>query len=232
MSELNSIKTPSGSMQKNNEISLYEIFQILKRRKKYIILPIISTLLVVFLYNLFAKPIYESTVLLKKESLSERRLSRDEFERRFSLQTTDELETELEMIKTRSVLGKVINELNLLITIKEIELTNGESKSYNFSLKEYEWLLNNPASHRNLPQFKKVSIQPPYFGGEYYILKSKNQIFKLYNATTESLLQKVPSNNEFNLPEIQMLVSWLNAKNGDKIYFNVNHLEKALEALR
>ena len=232
MSELNSIKSSNSSMQKSNAINIDDIFQVLNRRKKSIILPIISTLLVVFLYNIFAKPVYESNVLLKKESVSDRKLSNDEFERQFSLQTTDELETELEMIKTRSVLEKVINELNLLVTIDEVEFTNGESKSFNFSLKEYEWMLNNPATQRDLPHFKNITIFPPYFGGEYYILKSKNQTLEIYDATTDLLLQTVPSNNQFNLPEMQILVNWPGAKIGDKIYFNVSHLKKTLEVLR
>ena len=109
-------------MNKKIEVDLKDILQIINRRRKYLILTIISTLFLAVLYNYFTKPIYESSVLLKKENASERRLSRDEFERRFSLQTTDEIETEIELINTRSVLENVINELNLSVTMVNLKV--------------------------------------------------------------------------------------------------------------
>lgn len=216
----------------NNEINLNEIFEIINRRKKYIILPVISTLLVVIIYNFLARPVYESSVILKKENVGTRRYSQDEFESRFSLQTTDELETEIEMIKTRSVLEKVINELNLMFSIKEIELSTGETIKFNFSLKEYEWYLNSASSQPNLPVFRKVQISPTNLGGNYYIVKSENQNLSLYNAETDSLIQIIAKGSEFNLPGMKLLLNWPTAKLNDKIYFNIIHIAKTLGALR
>ncbi|MCC6254817.1 MAG: hypothetical protein IT276_07885, partial [Ignavibacteriaceae bacterium] len=95
---------------KNNkkEKSLLEIFNIVYQGRLKIISSVILFLILAFLYNLFSTPVFESTALLKKEA-ADNRGNTDELYEIVKLQTSDLLETEMELIKTNEVLGRVIN---------------------------------------------------------------------------------------------------------------------------
>ena len=92
---------------KKTDISITDLMQIINRRKKSLYIILISTLISVLIYNFIATPVYESSVVLKKENIDTKG-SNDQFKEMFSMKTTDELETEMEIIKTRNVLEKVI----------------------------------------------------------------------------------------------------------------------------
>ena len=60
----------------------------------------------------------------------------------FSMQTTDNLYTEIEIIKSGVVLKHVISELNLTLIIQEIEWHNGDDEDFDLPFTEYAKYLN------------------------------------------------------------------------------------------
>ena len=56
-------------------------------------------------------PIYESTILLKKEEQPNKQNFQDQYNRMVADQSLDDIETELQLINTRVVLSKVVNQL-------------------------------------------------------------------------------------------------------------------------
>ena len=117
----NSLNKSNGS----NEKTLAEIFHIIYTRKWIIIISIVSALTLAFLYNVIATPVYESTVILKKELANKKNLNNDLMEI-VMMQTQDEVETEMELVKTVEVLSKVVEELNLIVQYDAIITPEGE----------------------------------------------------------------------------------------------------------
>jgi len=94
---------------KNTEISLTEIFRIIRRRKNILIISIALSILAALLYNIFKKPTYKTSVLLKKELLTSTNTNnQDQVKNIITPQNQDVLETEMELVKTRKVLNSVI----------------------------------------------------------------------------------------------------------------------------
>ena len=71
------------------------------------------------MYNQFSTPVFESSALLKKE-VNDNRGQRDEFSEFIRLQTSDQLETEMELVKTREVLSRVIDDLKLYVEFNKL----------------------------------------------------------------------------------------------------------------
>ena len=218
----------SGSQSRQKaEISLYDLIQIIKRRKKTIIISTLSTLLLVLIYNFFASPVYEAASTLKKEVVNNRGSS-DEFKQMFSMQTMDELDTEIEIIKTRTVLEKIIEELDLLIDVQKVVYSDGRVKEVNKPLFSYKTLSRNAVQER-LPQFSnfQIDLNNPFISKEYSIKISSKNIFELYDEESEILLNSAErdSTAEFNIEGLQFTLQWPKGKPGDIAYIKIKNIE-------
>ncbi len=176
---------------KNNkkEKSLLEIFNIVYQGRLKIISSVILFLILAFLYNLFSTPVFESTALLKKEA-ADNRGNTDELYEIVKLQTSDLLETEMELIKTNEVLGRVINELKLYIELNEIIDPNGNShKLYNI-FTDFPDSGNNYAREISfdLPIFKNFQLMNENIELELYIKKIGEKQFELWKAEENKLI--------------------------------------------
>ncbi len=215
------------------EISLHEIIAIINRRKMIIFISTCLILVLVILYNLFTSPIYESTVTLKKEIINSRSTSA-EFKEMFSMQTMDELDTEIEIIKTRTVLEKIINELNLLVLIDKVENTSGHTQEFKTPLFIYD-IQNNSLGERKSPQFSNFTIDTnnPFITRKYYVKVSLANVFELYDEESDNLIYsaKYDSVAEFSLQGLNFKLNWLNGKNGDRINFEIKNFESVLNSL-
>lgn len=176
---------------KNNkkEKSLLEIFNIVYQGRIKIISSVILFLILAFLYNLFSTQVFESTALLKKD-VADNRGNQDELYEMVKLQTSDLLETEMELIKTNEVLGRVINELKLYIELNEIIDPNGNAHKLNNVFTDFPDSGNNYANEISfdLPIFKNFQLMNENIDLELYIKKTSEKHFELWNAKENKLI--------------------------------------------
>lgn len=181
-------KNKNGSASKK-EKSPIEIFYILYRRKFVLILSIFIVLVIAALYSFLTKPTYESSVLLKKEMAPDNKFS-NEFYEIVKMQTQDEVETEMELVKTGEVLGNVVNDLKLYLSYEKMESPDGEEYELEDNIIDY----SNPKYNYSslpfpLPQFTSIEILQNKLSASYYIKKIAEDEFGIYNPETDELLQ-------------------------------------------
>ena len=92
------------------EKSILEIIHIIYRKKLILIFSIVIMLILGYIYSQSTTPVFESTALLKKEMEDRKQVSNDFYDI-VKLQTQDEVETEMELVKTSEVLGSVVKDL-------------------------------------------------------------------------------------------------------------------------
>lgn len=220
-------------IKQKEEINLQQIIQLISRRKIILVISLFSFLLIAFIYNMISTPVYESFVLAKKEEPSDRR-DVNEIKKIFSMQTMDNLNTEIEIIKSGTVLKRVIDELNLTFFIEEVEWGNDKSENINASFTEYNNYLNSGFENAHkLPRFHHINVDYSYPGGEFLIQKSANGELEIYINGNNKILpaSTVLDNIELKLPGLQMIFSWPNSAAGDKIYLNIKNIEDAISKL-
>lgn len=246
----------SRKNSKKKEKTLMEILQIVFRRRFVLIFSVVVTVLIAVLYNIFSTPIYEASGLLKKEVASSDKAKGD-FANIIDLQTRDEVETEIELVKTWNVLSHVVDELKMNIYIENVTSPQGKSSKVNelvVNLQDPEFL-KNISLVVPLPKFKSLIIKDKKGGGNFFIKKTGAYTFELYDAKTNQLISttsntqnsvKKNTNNidslindnqveglaKFNLPIASLEISWPEAPYGSKVYFNIINYYSAMEGLK
>lgn len=174
------------------EKSLLEILNIVYQGRIKIISSVIIFLILAFLYNMFSTPVFESTALLKKEAADNNGGQRDELYEIVKLQTSDLLETEMELIKTNEVLGRVINELKLYVELNEIIDPNGNSFKLNNVFTDFPDSGNNYTREIsfNFPVFKNFQLMNENIELELFIKKIGEKRFELWNAKENKLITR------------------------------------------
>jgi len=249
-----------ATLSSNNtkkEKSILEILHIVYRGKTIIISSIFLFLILAFLYNQFSTPVFESSALLKKES-DDNRGRTDEFYELIRLQTLDRLDTEIELIKTETVLSKVIDELNLRVELKEIIDPIGNSYKLNNVFIDFPDSGNSYSKQISfsLPIFKNVELKNKKTERELYIEKKGENLFELREVEANKLvfiskifpkdrkdtsiinldslitLDKRINRKIFKTDFAQFEFNWNDAPVGSKVYFNFNHYYEFLENFR
>jgi len=217
-------------MQKE-ELNIQQIIHTIYRRKSILLIVLGSFFIIAFFYSILSKPVYESYVVAKKDEVDDRRV-RDEIAEMFQMQTMDELETVIEVIKTRDVLEGVINELKLTLSIDQVEYGNGDSRE--FDTDHLLYLTDAERSNGKLPRFNKVAIDNSFEGDEFCIERTPSSEFKMYNSESDLPLQtiKISPKTEFVLPGVHLVFDWRNAQAGDKIYFEIRNMEEVVDKLQ
>jgi capsular exopolysaccharide synthesis family protein len=231
---------------KKKEKSLIEIIHILYKRKFIIISSVFTLLVLALIYSYTATPIYEAKVVLKKE-VAPGKGETNEFYDIVKMQTQDEVETEMELVKTGEVLGKVINELNLFLTYDKVVDRYGTTTELNRMIVDY----TNPKYKNNiqnvkLPEFISVELKDEKKQGNYFIEKVSETEYSLHDVESEKLLLKVTSNLEnlhakdsisnmiqddnadiakdtlvFDVDLALMELTWQDAPVGNRFYFSI-----------
>lgn len=249
---------PAPQSKKKEEFTLSEIFQIINRRKKILLFSVIALVVAAFLYNTFSKPVYEASVMLKKDRGEERSSGNDEFKSLVLLQTQDEIETEMEMVKTREVLSSIVDELMLNISIDKLVEPDGKSTNINSDAIVYSHNYLRNRQPGIMPAFEKVRVAPSKSASSYFIAKAAEHTFSIYNARNDSLLQSSIDSaylnsgssqaqaldslkNEaasvkhscivFNLPGTYIKIDWPEARVGSRIFFSINNYYETLDNL-
>jgi capsular exopolysaccharide synthesis family protein len=218
-------------MKKKEEFNLLQLVHIIYRRKLILFTSLIIFFSVAVLYNIFSNPVYESFVIIKKDEVDDRRL-RDEMREMFQMQTMDELETVIEVIKTRDVLERVINELQLVLIIDEIKHKNGDSQEYDTEYFNYLHLIEN--KENNLLRFIKVEIDNSFKGEEFHIKKSLGNEFEIYSSGKSALIERIKFSpkTEIVLSGVHLVFEWPDANVGDMINFEIRNMEEVVHNLQ
>ena len=242
----------SGHNDKKREKTLVEIVQIVFRRRYLLIGSIVVTLVIAFLYNVLTTPVYKSSVLLKKESSNEKN-SQGEFADILSVQSSDEIETEMALINTWSVLSSVVDDLQLNIEINSIITPEGKKFQINETMlycKDPNFLAELKLPF-NLPEFNSVELKGKKVSGEYYVKKAGPNTFKIYSALDDRLINVYDGNlnpnssgsstnnyadslkniAELELPVANIKLSWPDAPIGSILYFKILNYYKTMESL-
>ena len=211
-----------------SEISLTEIFRILKRRKNIIIISIILSLLVALLFNYFKTPTYRSIALLKKEHIYENNNQQDKVREIISLQSRDVLETEMELVKTRDVLNNVIDDLSLNIIVTKVVSADGTVTTLNESLLDYQNNYNLEYDNSVFPKVNSFDVG----------LKTKNVKFVVTNDSTNSFAildsdfeeNQNEKYSELDPSEWRINIEWPSVNSNAEIYFESMDYNKFYES--
>jgi uncharacterized protein involved in exopolysaccharide biosynthesis len=95
-----------------NELTLEDIIHIFKKRFWWFFLTLVITVVITLVYLFLATPIYEASVTLKIEPQKSSSIE-DIFSSQIS-SSRPEISTEVELIKSRTNIEKVVDELNLV----------------------------------------------------------------------------------------------------------------------
>lgn len=241
---------------KKKEKTLPEIIHIIYSRKIFIIISVCLLLALAVLYNQITTPVYESKALLKKE-MADQEQSSNELYDIVKLQTQDEVETELELVKTREVLSGVIKDLNLFFDLKAIEEPNGYKHSMKNVFVSFPDSGNSYSSQIDfdLPLFSNIELKEKKSKFELYIVKKGKDIFELHDMKTDKLISRnqkavltdddlarseidsmivqgsKPSKVRFNADFVDFDLSWEDASVGCKVYFNIGNHDNLLSRL-
>ena len=196
-----------SSKNTHKEKSLLEIINIIYKGRIKIILSVFFSLILAYLYNQFSTPVFESSALLKKE-VNDNRGQRDEFSEFIRLQTSDQLETEMELVKTREVLSRVIDDLKLYVELNKLVDPNGNSYELKNVFVDFPDSGNTYASEISfsLPIFKNFKLVNENTDRELFIKKTGIKNFELWDAKNNELITSFKTSttsgvnlqNEFN----------------------------------
>jgi tyrosine-protein kinase Etk/Wzc len=229
----NYMQRVKNNFKRPDEIDYARIFRIINRRKIILVLSVLFVLGLVFLYNSLSKPVYESTVLLKKERTDNRSHNTDELANILSLQSPAQIETEMELVKTSEVLSKTIDELNLHTRIDRIEKPNGKTTKIDDILLNYNKDYIGQDKNSSFPHFLEVKVTSHDKNYKLYITKESNDSYKLYHAEKDSLLQESRSESAgvFSMPDLNVTFYWPDAEEGSRVYFDVASLSQTRRSL-
>jgi len=221
------------SLFRKDEINLFEIFRIVLRRKKILIFSIILTLILSFIYNKFAEPVYEATVLLKKENDQDKSGFKDLRDIVFA-QSGDEIATEMEIVQTQNVLKKVVDELKLILSINKIEIPGQKTIEIEESIVEYEKnYINGSFGNKDFPVFTEIEADEKHEKGQYYITKINKNTFSLYNSVENNLIQVQQADSvvNFKTATFQLTFIWPEVGTNSKVHFEIDNVFNSIDKL-
>ncbi|MGE5412516.1 MAG: GumC family protein [Clostridiales bacterium] len=200
-----SINTSKNKTGEKEELSLSEIFRIIYNRKSILFVSAFLFVLMAFIYNKSTKPVYEASVLLKKDKGNQEKAEKDELKDIVLLQSFDEIETEMEIVKTREVLDNVADELMLYLNIDKINEPDGKTLNVQQLAVDYNRNYLNEEMTGNLPTFILLGNSAKS-NKSLFIKKIDSVNFGLYNKPNDSLLQSSSAAPFLNIADSQAAV--------------------------
>ncbi|MEJ2636733.1 MAG: polysaccharide biosynthesis tyrosine autokinase [Calditrichia bacterium] len=218
---------------KKGEITASQLLRILSRRKIFILWSVAIVFLLVFIYNLVIPSKYEATVVLKKEGTDKSEYS-GEFEEIMGVRSRDEVETEMEIVKTRNVLDQVISELGLPLEVIKIVNSVGRTMMIEKHLVDYSH--QSPASsslEEKMPVFSNTQFFPEESGYEFYIEKDAENSYTVYKADGEKLGKFAKAGDDVHIiiPGISFDLDWSGASINSAVHCKVDNYFETLRGL-
>ncbi|MFZ1290809.1 MAG: polysaccharide biosynthesis tyrosine autokinase [Melioribacteraceae bacterium] len=215
---------------KKSEISLKEIFRIFMKRKLIILSFILLSLIAAIIYNTFKSPVYQSSVLLKKEILADQK-DNDVIKTILSGRTQDELETEMQLVQTRQVLNSVIEKLSLNIIISKIIEQDGTVTIIDLPLTEYQHNYSLNEYPTSFPKINNLNIGLRTHENQFTILAKKNNNFDVLNKYRESVSTDGKKYSNLSSNEWNINIDWAQNTSGCEIHFETLDYNEVLEDL-
>lgn len=177
------------------EKTLLEIFQLITKNKYILLASILIMLAIALIYAFTAEPKYEATAILKKESNPENnRFQAPDISQMLTLQSTDQIETDMQLVTTNSVMSSVVDELDLYCTITELRYGSGKTYKVN---KTYLDMLDPVFRSKNSGKFVVPDKFEIIIGdtatmtiGEFIIKKDSEDSYVLLDAIDNKILSK------------------------------------------
>lgn len=175
------------------EKTLLEIFQLILKNKYILFAAVFAALALALAYAFLAEPKYEAKAVLKKESNPEdNRFRAPDISQLLTLQSTDVIETDMQLVTTYSVMSEVVDELDLFASVESVKW--GDGKSYKIE-KAYLDMLDPVFRSKNAGKFlvpekfeivlKDTSLNS---GGVFLIQKISDDEFKLLDGADRRVL--------------------------------------------
>jgi tyrosine-protein kinase Etk/Wzc len=220
----NTIQTTMHNQQADNadsdEIDLSALFSTLVDRKLFIVLITALFALIGIAIAVLSEPIYNATAMLQVEESSPSVPGLDDMSSMF--ESTSEAITEIELLKSRSVLGETIDKLKLDIVAKPklLPLIGGyfyrKSKPLSadqlaepiFGLSSYAW------GGETIDVFR-FEVPQGLIGENFELIAGENQNFTLLNADGEQVISGRVG-TELSNKLYQITVRKLNARPGTR----------------
>ena len=218
------IKELVKSQNNNKVIDLDGIIRAIAKRKIFLILTFIIVFLSGYVYLKTAAHIYESTVLLKKEGDKNNTERDDPYLRLIALRSQDDITTEMALLKTKSVIDKVIKKLNLDMYIEKIVSPEGKTEEINRSLPEYNLSFSN-SKNTQMPQFLNFQSDSLENSLNLVLTKDASNRFLLYKneENRNTIVGYFPDNNPIEIKTENLFISiyWPEIQKGSKLYFTI-----------
>jgi tyrosine-protein kinase Etk/Wzc len=223
-------KTKEYAMSKA-EISLTEIFRVILRRRWIMIGSVLLFIMVALLYNFIEEPVYQSTVLLKKEVLVDENNPQDRIQNLLGYLSQDEVETEMQLVQTRSVINSVIEELSLNVLLSKIIEQDGTVTIINLPLSEYQNYYNLGLYSDKFPQIEKIKMGLNSEEDSFVISTSDSSrfIIRNENKTIEEIFEAGEKN--VGLKKWEFEFNWPNKTEAGEIYFKVFNYSDVFESV-
>ena len=216
---------------KKTEISLTEVFRIIKRRKNILFISVLLSIVAALLYNTFKKPVYATSVLLKKENVVDNNNNRDEVKNILLAQSQDALETEMELVKTRKVLNSVIDKLSLNVYISKIVFPDGSSQTLNESLLDYQNNYRLKYDHNLYPKINAFNIGIKTKDAKFVAKNNLKNSFSIIESKNNSSQNNNHKYSELDQSEWNVDIEWPNTESKSEIIFNTIDYNKVITSL-
>lgn len=229
------LKELSGNNASSGRVNTGELFRAIYKRKVFLIVSFLIIFVAGIIYLKTAKRVYESSVLLKKVD-NQSTSNEDPYKSLMALESLDDINTEIALVKTRSVLDKVVKKLKLNLEIQKIVLPNGKTEKINKTFSGYNVWLNKQHLHgADYPQIVDFQYNSIDKTNRFFITEDENNRIDLYNVGKNSnvLVATASQNNliEINAGDYKLTIYWPNAEEGVKFYFVVYNDVSAFDLL-
>jgi capsular exopolysaccharide synthesis family protein len=240
MNERQSNKLVSSKAQTTSQTNIDALIIAFNKRKVIIFIAFVLIFIFGAIYYKTQSPIYESTILLKKEEQPKSQNAQDQYLRLVANQSLDDIETELQLINTRVVLSNVVNQLRLNFIVNEIQFPSNNKNDVKLELTAYDWWLKDQGKDSlNYPQILEAQVDSidDAAADNYYVVINAGYI-ELYNAKTNKLINSKKAGNptEINSDAFHLKIDWRQCPPGTKLFFTVygslastNQLNKKLK---
>ncbi len=216
------LKSQSAANKKNFE----DFIKVINKRKWFIIISFFLIFLGGYFYMKYTTPTYESTVLLKKEQTKEENYRDDPYRRFVSLQSQDDISTDIILITTKNVLDKVVANLELNFQIDAVATPKDGDIEIEKSFPSYNfWLADQNSNNTKFPIILNFKADSVSIASKYFIKFRTNDQFDLYriNEKTNTFVKgfQTSSLNEINSDGFRLNFYWPNVQAGSKLFFTV-----------
>ena len=173
-----------------SQTSIDALILAFNKRKLIIFIAFVVIFVCGAIFYSMKSPIYESTILLKKEEKPKEQNVQDQYLKLVANQSLDDIETELRLINTRVVLLKVVNQLKLNFIVNKIQFPDDNEINFDGSLTAYNWWLKDKGAEGfNYPVILSVKVDSIDDAKKLNCYAIMNDGYlELYNAETNTLI--------------------------------------------